>query len=487
MLSTAFRHESHELQESHELIEYAKTRLEDLERLRNLGLVCRKGDFFPSVHYPPITMYPPMTDDELLASYTMPEDGRLDVYAHIPFCRQRCVFCHYPLKLGINQGDEKDRYLSAFEKEMDIYMSKLGIDRIIARSILVGGGTPTYLSLKQQKRFLDMMANRIDMSTCRQYTFDVDPNTLLGEEGRERLRMLRDYGTDRLTIGIQSLDDEILRLMNRHHNAAQAIESIEETHKVGMTVNIEFIFGFPGQTVEGWADMIERACQLDVEEIQLYRLKIDAYGDYQGPVKKLITKRPDLVPTIEQTVIMKQVAIDILARHGYTENLRRVFSKEYKHHSRYAHNQCCRLLDQIGFGLTAFSSLRDRFALNTQHFDEYYSLIESGHLPINRGIIRSPEEQMRWAIILPLKNRSARKSDFLRATGKPMEHYFRAKIAKLQDAGLVVEDEERLVLTKLGAFFADEVVQQFQHPDYIHYPVDHYDAGPLHPCNDCAP
>lgn len=108
-------------------------------------------------------------------------------------------------------------------------------------------------------------------------------------------------------------------------------------------------------------------------------------------------------------------------------------------------------------------------------------------MPINRGIIRSPEEQMRWAIILPLKNRSARKSDFLRATGKPMEHYFRAKIAKLQDAGLVVEDEERLVLTKLGAFFADEVVQQFQHPDYIHYPVDHYDAGPLHPCNDCAP
>ena len=470
-----------------ELMDRARSRVDDLARLRDLGMIYRKGDFFPSVHYPPITMYQPITDDELLGEYTMPEDGRLDVYAHIPFCKKRCVFCHYPLKLGIAQNEEKDRYLSAFEKEMDIYMSKLGIDRIIARSILVGGGTPTYLTLAQQRRFFDMMASRIDMSTCRQYTFDVDPNTIIGQEGRERLKMMRDYGVDRLTIGIQSLDDEILHLMNRHHGAAEAIESIEETHKVGMTVNIEFIFGFPGQTVEGWADMIERACQLGVEEIQLYRLKIDAYGDYQGPVKQLIDKRPDLIPTVDQTIVMKQLAIDILAEHGYTENLRRVFSKEYKHHSRYAHNQCCRLLDQIGLGLTAFSSLRDRFALNTQYFDEYYSLIESGHLPINRGLVRSREEQMRWAIILPLKNRSARKSDFLRVTGEPMDKYFRTKIAQLADAGLVVEDDERLVLTKLGGFFADEVAQQFQSPNYMPYPPDHYEQGPLHPWNNCTP
>jgi oxygen-independent coproporphyrinogen III oxidase len=469
------------------LMESAKSRIEDLERLRKLGVVCRDGDFFPSVHYPPITMYPEMTDDELLEGYEMPEDGRLDVYAHIPFCKQRCVFCHYPLKLGAAQGEEKDRYLDAFTREMDIYMAKLGIDKIVARSILVGGGTPTYLTLQQQRRLFDLMAERIDMSTCRQYTFDVDPNTLIGPQGRERLRMMRDYGVDRLTIGVQSLDDDVLRLMNRHHDAAQAIESIEETHEAGMTVDIELIFGFPGQTIDSWADMMERACRLGVEEIQLYRLKIDAYGDYQGPIKRLLERRPELKPTVENTIMMKQVAIDILARHGYTENLRRVFTKEYRHHSRYAHNQCCRLLDQIGFGLTAFSSLHDRFALNTQDFDEYYRLIESGHLPINRGIIRSPEEQMRWAVILPLKNRSARRMDFERVTGRHLQEHFRPKVAKLEQAGLVVEEEERLVLTPLGAFFADEVVQQFHHPDFMPYPPESYDRGPLHPLNDHSP
>ncbi|ESQ13180.1 MAG TPA: coproporphyrinogen III oxidase family protein [Chromatiaceae bacterium] len=469
------------------MIDKAHDRLQDLEQLRQLGVVCREGDFFPSVHYPPITMYQEITDDELLAGYSMPEDGRLDVYAHIPFCRQRCVFCHYPLKLGTAQGAEKDRYLNAFEKELDLYIAKLGIERIIARSILVGGGTPTYLTLEQQRRLFDLMAKRIDMSTCRQYTFDVDPNTIIGPQGRERLRMMRDYGVDRLTIGVQSLDEDILRLMNRHHGVAEVLESIEETHKVGMTVDIEFIFGFPGQTLDSWGRMMERACRLGVEEIQLYRLKIDAYGDYQGPIKQLLEKHPELRPSVEQTIVMKQLAIDILASHGYSENLRRVFTKEYRHHSRYAHNQCCRLLDQIGIGLTAFSSLRDRFALNTQYFDEYYRLIESGHLPINRGIVRDPEEQMRWAIILPLKNRSARKSDFSRLTGKSLSDVFRPKIARLKQAGLVVEDDERLVLTKLGAFFADEVVQQFQHPDYIPYPPNQYDPGPLHPLQNHSP
>jgi oxygen-independent coproporphyrinogen-3 oxidase len=471
----------------HEQLPAAQFRLDDLERLRQLGVVCREGDFFPSVHYPPITMYRPMTDDQLLTGFKMPADGRLDVYAHLPFCQQRCVFCHYPLKLGRHQEAEKDRYLEALAKELDIYTAKLGIDRIIARSILVGGGTPTYLTLQQQRRFFDLMAERIDLSTCRKYTFDVDPNTIIGEEGRERLRMMRDYGVDRLTIGVQSLDEAILRLMNRHHGIAEVRESIDETHAVGMTVDIELIFGFPGQTIEGWAETVAQACRLGVEEIQLYRLKIDAYGDYQGPIKQMIERHPEMLPTVEQTILMKQIAIDILAEHDYNENLRRVFSKEYRHHSRYAHNQCCRLLDQIGVGLTAFSSLHDRFALNTQHFDEYYRLIAAGHLPINRGIVRSREEQMRWAIILPLKNRSARKADFARLTGADLNQSFRAKIGKLKQAGLVEEDAERLVLTPLGAFFADEVVQQFHHPDYIPYPPQQYDGGPLHPLEDQSP
>lgn len=469
------------------LIEKSRQRFQDLHRLQKAGLICKSGDFFPSVHYPPITMYPPITEEELFAGYTTPTDGLLDVYAHIPFCEKKCVFCHYPVKLG-QQSAEKDRYLDALEKEMDLYLRRLGLDRIKARSILVGGGTPTFLSLKQLRRFLDSFVARVDVSTCTQFNYDVDPVTLIRPEGEERLRMMRDYGVDRLTIGIQSLNDDILKMMNRHHDVAEALLSIENAQKFGYQVDIEFIFGYPGETFDNWIDVVEKAVSLGVEEIQLYRLKVEAYGDYQAKIKAVRERGLQAFPSVEESIMMKQIAIDILNANGYHENLRRVYTKERKYYSHYADNQCCGLLDQVGFGLTAFSSLRDRFGLNTQSFEDYYQTISEGKLPLNRGLVRSQEEQMRWGIILPLKNRCVWKKYYSEVTGGvSLDEVFRPKIEALKSFGLLVEDDEKIELTKLGAFFADEVAQQFHNPDCIPYPRDAYEQGPLYPYNNCQP
>src|SRR5207253_1636218 len=82
------------------------------------------------------------------------------------------------------------------------------------------------------------------------------------------------------------------------------------------------IFGHPGETLENWMEVMEKAVSLGVEEIQLYRLKVEAYGDYQGPIKKYLEVHPERNPGLEDTIVMKQLAIDILAEHGYHENLR---------------------------------------------------------------------------------------------------------------------------------------------------------------------
>lgn len=474
------------VQEIQDRVTKARARLEDLRRLQEAGLINREGEFYPSVHYPPITMYRPTTEEALFAGYNLPDDGLFDIYAHLPFCKRRCIFCHYPGKFG-EQTEEKQRYLAALEKEMDLGMRRLGVDRLQARSILVGGGTPTYLTLQQLTRFLSFFVRRVDLSRCRQFNYDVDPGTLVGPDGLERLRIMRSFGVDRLTIGVQSLDDEILGVMNRPHNAAVARQSIENSLTLGFQVNIEFIFGHPGETIENWIAVMEQAAALGVEEIQLYRLKVEAYGDFQGPIKHLRQTRPEAFPTAEESLVMKQAAIDVLAENGYHENLRRVFSRERKHYSRYAHNQCCMLYDEIGFGLSAFSSLRDRFGLNTPSFDEYYAAIDAGRLPLNRGLIRSRGEQLRWAIILPLKNRDVRKDRFQKRTGESLNRVFRPKIERLKEFGLVVEDEQALGLTSLGAFFADEVAEQFCHPDYLPFPQSAYGPGPLNPYHNSEP
>ncbi len=467
----------------------ARERLNDLNRLTQLGVVAKHADFAPSgVHYPPITKYAPITEDEMFAGYTLPPDGKLDVYAHIPFCRQRCTFCHYPLKLGPKLQEEKDRYLAAIEKEMDLYLRRLGVDRIKPRSILVGGGTPTFLTPEQLRRFLASFDKRVDLRSASQFSYDVDPNTLLGDDGAERLKIMREFGVHRLTIGVQSLVPEVLRYMNRHHGREESVAAIKAAKEAGFKLNIEFIFGYPGQTLDNWVDVIEEACQFDVEEIQLYRLKVEAYGDYQGPIKQVKDKKPQIVPTNEDAIMMKQIAIDVLREYGYTEKiLRRVFTRSEQDFSHYAHNQCCLLHDEVGFGLATFSSLRDRFVLTTSNFDEYYSKIESGHLPVNRGLVRNQEELVRWATIVPLKNRTIRKRDFTRVTGMRFEQVYREKIDRLIEAGLITETDRAVSLTELGRFFADEVVQQFFAPQHLPFPAEDYASGPLHPLIDNHP
>jgi oxygen-independent coproporphyrinogen-3 oxidase len=452
----------------------------EIRLLQEAGLLSRGGGFFPSVHYPPITMYPPITQEDLLDGYELPSDGLFIVYAHIPFCRQYCTFCHYPNRIG-DLAEEKDRYLDSLEREMDIYMGLLGLSKIRARSVLVGGGTPTYLSPGQLERFLTFFKRRVDMSSCTQFSWDVDPLTLIENEGDDRLRILREHGVHRLTIGIQSLNDEILDLMNRHHSAAEAVKAVRRSQEMGFGLNVELIFGFPGQTLEMWLADLEKAASLGVEEIQLYRLKVVPYGDHTGAITHTHARHCDRFADLRCVLLMKEAAIETLERRGYHENLTRVFTLKPEHYSHYAHDQCCRLADQVSFGLTAFSSFRDRFGLNTQSFEEYYGSIAKGRLPLNRGLVRTIDDQNRWHMILPLKNRSVLKKLYRRRTGRLPAEVFPRNIARLKEFGLLEENDEEVRLTRRGRFFADEVCHQFHHPSYIPFPRDQYAEGPLNP------
>lgn len=461
-------------------LEEAAYWVNQLKELQRLGLECKDGDFVPSVHYPPITRYPLNSEEEVFAGYTLPEDGRTDLYVHFPFCERHCTFCHYPGLTGPRE-EEKEKYLTTLEKEFDLYLRRLGLDRIAPRSILLGGGTPTYMPPKQLDRFLTFLNKRIDMDRVKQYNVDLDPNSLLGEEGAERIRIMKDHGITRLTIGVQSFTDRILHSMNRPHDTKMALESIERSAKAGFKNDIEFIFGYPGQTMDQWLSDIETACNTPTDEIQLYRLKVLAYGDFQGRILDVRTKEPMTVPNFEDTMSMKFAAVALMRDYGFTENLRRVYTKKKNNISLYAYNQCCNLYDQIGIGLTAFSSLRDRFTLNTQTFEEYYRLVDSGHLGINRGYIRDQEQQLRWSIILPLKNWWVRKERFEKMNGIPFDKVFRKKIATLKEYGLIEETEHKVKLTPLGDCLADEVAEQFNANEFLPFPRDHYEEGPLNP------
>ncbi len=465
-----------------ELLISANKRVDDFHEMQRLGVHTNTGEFIPAgVHYPPITKYPEIKYEEMFKGYTVPEDGLMDVYVHIPYCSKRCIFCHYP-SIYNGSDSEKDKYLDAIEKEIDIYLRTLNIDKIKLRVALIGGGTPTDLSPKQLERFLKILTKKCDLSNVRQFNYDVSPSSIIGAEGIERLKILKTFGVDRLTIGVQSMDDNILSHMNRNHTKKEALEAISNSMKMGFQTNIEFIYGYPGQTVESWYEELKQIVKIDVHELQFYRLKVDAYGDQQGTIKKHIFLHPDECPIAEDTMRMKQMVFDYLREFGYEENLRRVFTKKKSYISLYAFNQCCMLYDQIAFGLTGFSSLRDRFVLNTQHFEEYYKRISEGRLPFNRGYVRDKEAQQRWALILPLKNYFIRKNHYKKVTGFNIsETKLYPIINKLKEYDLIKEDEKTIRLTSKGAFFSDEVVGLFYDTRFIPKERKYFNEGPLNP------
>ncbi len=464
-----------------ELFELAQERVRDLHALQGLGLVPRDGDFFPSVHYPPITMYDPMEPGDLLKGYDNPFGDKFSIYLHIPFCEHRCEFCHYPV--GLNASPLRhEHYLDMLAREMDNWLAALGLQRFRARSVLVAGGTPSSLSPKLFQRMHEDFAARVDLGPCTQLAYDVHPGDLLGPDGKERLRIMRDYGSTRLTIGAQSFDDAILERMNRGHSGDDIQRAIDACHDAGYEdICIEFIYGYPGQTFESWMRTLRRAIASGAEEIQLYRLKVVPYGDFDGVITKRRRLADEEFLPVDLQFSMKQASLLALREAGFEQTLTRVFAKNHRHYSHYASDQCCKLHDQLGFGLSTFSSLRDRFSITPQRFAEYFELVERGAIPINRGLVRSEDENQRWHVILPLKNWKIHKRYFELRTGEKITELYPKRIALLVEHGLLYEDDKLIKLTDKGRFFADEICALFYTERYVPFARENYAEGPLNP------
>jgi oxygen-independent coproporphyrinogen-3 oxidase len=465
------------------LLDRADKAVKDFHELIDLGLINKRGEFVPTLMYLPMTQHPPITEEEFLKGYKLPADNRFCVYLHVPFCIVQCAFCHFPNVIGATEGD-KDAYFSYMEKEMDLYLKKLGVSRIKARSMLLGGGTPTNVSPAQLKRLLKAMTAHVDTDELTQFSCDLDPLTMLGWEGKERMRMLRDAGVSRLALGVQSFSDDMLKRMGRHHNAADTIRAIGVAKEMGFDLNRELIYGYPGETPEHWVEMVKQAMGLAVDEIMIYRLKILPYGAKPGAITSLFDSRGNPLISNDEQIRLKSVAMELLESNGYHETITRFFSRKQEGYSQYSSNFMGDQYDNIGFGLYAMSMFRDRFKQNTLDMKEYFSELDAGRLPLKTGIVRTRDQQLRRNVVMPLKNRHVSKKAFREITGAEVGEVFAKKIALLKSYGLLQEDAEFLKPTAKGRFFVDEITQFFFHPDYMPFGRDKFNEGPLNPFVD---
>jgi oxygen-independent coproporphyrinogen-3 oxidase len=467
-----------------ELTALARTRIRsfEVEELRDRGFLPLDGGYFPAIYYPPITMYPEADQESVFRNFTFAAERRTSLYFHIPFCPRRCAYCHWVVSVG-DSPQVRDRYLDALKEEVRIFRRALGGAVVSPTSILIGGGTPSMLSPAQTERLLRDIAAEFDLGACCQITCETEPTTILGDQGRDKLLAMKNGGVNRISLGVQSFDDGILKSTGRLHSSQEARAAVAAIRAAGFeSLSIDLIYGYPGSTLKKWEETLMTAAALGVDAYQLYRLRIVPHGAKPGSIKKLHESSPEIFPPVEVFYVRKELGLLISARNGYRETSRRVFCRGPEHNSEYLQDHTDRLSNVLGFGISSWNNLQDRFFINTgRSLEDYHSFIDRGKLPIARGKIKSEDDVRRWAICLSLKHRGVLRGQYETVTGTPLDREFGERIERLKRCGLLEEKEGLVTLSERGRFFADEVVIQFYHPDYIPFPKSAYAAGDLNP------
>lgn len=186
------------------------------------------------------------------------------IYIHVPFCKTRCIYCDFysSVKSGL-----KDQYIDALCTELEQRKDYL-YDQPI-ETIYLGGGTPSQLSHADYTRIFDKIDKTYSLNTCKEITLEANPDDLTNEY----LDQLSALPFNRLSIGIQTFNDNILKLLKRRHTADEAVKAVERARKAGFSnISIDLMYGLPGQTLEGWSNDLQKAIKLNAEHISAYHL-----------------------------------------------------------------------------------------------------------------------------------------------------------------------------------------------------------------------
>ncbi|MDR3271623.1 MAG: coproporphyrinogen III oxidase family protein, partial [Peptococcaceae bacterium] len=195
------------------------------------------------------------------------------VYVHVPVCRQKCRYCAFYSEPLAEVSRWLDGYLSALEREIAMLNQRLG-GMVTARTFFLGGGTPTALDTARLERLLGVLQRGLCFPAGAEKSVEVNPGTLTAR----KIELLRRFGVNRVSLGVQSFDDAVLRRIGRIHTAAQAAQGIALIRAAGfpqLDVNLDLMFGLPGQGMWEWRNSVEQALSYAPEHLSLYGLILE--------------------------------------------------------------------------------------------------------------------------------------------------------------------------------------------------------------------
>lgn len=356
------------------------------------------------------------------------------LYIHIPFCKSRCIYCGF---YSTTLLDLREEYVDAVCRELEMRCHK---DTDI-RTIYFGGGTPSQLTSLQLKKLLDASYIYNKVSENAEITIEVNPDDVSITFAKQ----LPQLGVNRVSMGIQTFNDERLHFLKRRHTATQAVEAVRRLRQAGIqNISIDLMYGFPGETLEEWQQDIDAALALGVEHISAYCLMME-----EGtPLHRMGIESTD-----EETERqMYEVLIDKLTAAGYEHYEISNFVRpgyRSRHNSSYWQD-----VPYIGLGAAAHSYDGRCRSWNVADIRQYIASIGRGELPAEQEHI---DEVTHYN---DLVTTALRTRDGLDLTVLPEKYrrYCLKEARRFLDDGLLRMDRNRLTLTRKGIFVSDYIM-----------------------------
>ncbi len=370
------------------------------------------------------------------------------LYVHIPFCTSKCPYCHFYV-IPFEEHREQ-AFLLGIEQEWQSRRALLAGKRIV--SIYLGGGTPSLLSASSVGRILDLFLQDRGLSIdsgC-EITLEANPESV----SLEKMRALSLLGVNRLSIGVQSLDDDQLTLLDRRHLAARAIKAIEESQAAGIdNLSIDLMYDIPGQSLDSWKRTITRAMALPVSHLSLYNLTFEPQTLFFKNRKQL---RP-LLPSPEDSFEMLQYAITYLEAAG----LQRYEISAFARKERYSRHNTGYWTGRpfLGLGPSAFSYFQGKRFKNISSFTHWASSLSEGKSPVDFEERLEPEPSFRELLAIQLRLLEGVDWTAFTTRHGPAPEPTPAILDQLCRDGLLARQAGSLRLTEKGRLFYDSVAE----------------------------
>jgi len=373
------------------------------------------------------------------------------LYVHVPFCEKICHYCDFNRYLLREGGVEE--YLAALEGEIRLYAAGAARD-VVFDTVYIGGGTPTSLTAAQLERLLSAVFGGLRVRPGAEVTVEANPGTLTGK----KLAALRSGGVNRLSLGVQSLNDELLRRLGRIHTARQARESYERARAWFDNVSVDLIYGLPGQDEEDWRATLTEIVRWRPEHVSCYGLIIE-----EGTLFGELHARGLLVlPGEERELAMYRFAIEFLGEHGYEH----YEISNWALPGRRSRHNCIYWLngEWLGLGPGAHSQWNGLRFANVRRVDEYARLVAEGRPPLAWEEPVGEWTALEDTVILGLRLREGvDDAAFSQRFGASIAEVFPDEVRRVVELGLAEWDGRRLRLTEQGLFVSNQVFQEFIH------------------------